>query len=663
MQSLINKGMSLKVQIYGLLLFLAAVSFFGRLYLSVENTKEYFQEQMSSHAQDAATSLGLSISPYMDEENIVIAETMMAAIFDSGYYKSMRLLSPEGEVLLERNNPSAIEGVPYWFIDWIDLKAPTQMSEVSSGWQIAGTLYVTSHPGISYLKIWQYSKRAAYGSLLIILFCLFIAYLILKAIFKPLNSLEKQANAVSQKRFEQNEKVPFTTELRVVTTAMNKMVANLRKNFDAMTKQNEKLTKEVLLDELTGLGNRRAFSSYFAANTTQMALNEVHSMCMITLPSLQKLNTELGYQAGDEYVSEVAEILIEKTKQFENSKTFRIAGGSLAIVFDYDKAFLNGFISELNHIFNHKNSNRYEAGYAIVSITEFSHKDELKVVLSNLDTSSTLIQQGVKGADSVDTSFGLNEWRTLINNIISSGEINFSFQPVKLNGKNDLGLYYEVFARFIHNDEQVNNGQLFAMAERLNLTMELDKKLIRSFIELKETHYDKTFALNLSREAFYSAEFLNWLKMYSQVKASLKHNIIFEIKESVLLDDVKAAANVIAEFKLIGIDTCIEHFGTSLTSFKYLQGLDVEFIKIDGSYTQDLLINRQNNFFIQTINNICHSLGIKVIACLIENKETLSLVEELGCDGAQGNYIQEPLNISQKTEENVFTFHTKGLEL
>ncbi len=655
--------MSLKVQIYGLLVFLAAVSFFGRLYVSVENTKEYFQEQMSSHAQDAATSLGLSISPYMDEENIVIAETMMAAIFDSGYYKSMQLVSPDGDVLLERNNPAAIEGVPYWFIDWIDLKAPTQKSEVSSGWQIAGTLYVTSHPGISYLKIWQYTKRSAYGSLLIILFCLFIAYLILKAIFKPLTNLEEQANAVSQKRFEQNSKVPFTTELRVVTSAMNKMVANLHKNFDAMTKQTEKLTKEVLLDELTGLGNRRAFGSHFAANTAQLSLGETHSMCMITLPSLQKLNTEFGYHAGDDYVSEVANILINKTKQFDNSKIFRIAGGSLAIVFDYDKSFLSGFLSELNHTFNHKNSNRYEDGYAIVSITEFTQNDELKAVLSNLDTASTLTRQGVKGADSVDTSFGLNEWRTIINNIIASGEINFSFQPVKLNGKSDIGLYYEVFARFIHNDQHVNNAQLFAMAERLNLTMELDKKLIRSFIELKEIHYDKTFALNLSREAFYSEEFLNWLKMYSEVKATLKSNLIFEIKESVLLDDVKAAANAIAEFKLIGIDTCIEHFGTSLTSFKYLQGLDVEFIKIDGSYTQDLLINRQNNFFIQTINNICHSLGIKVIACLIENKETLSLVEDLGCDGAQGNYIQKPLNISQKTEENVFTFHTKGLEL
>ena len=55
MQSLINKGMSLKIQIYGLL-FLAALSFFGRLYVSEKNTREYFQEQMSSHAQDAAIS-------------------------------------------------------------------------------------------------------------------------------------------------------------------------------------------------------------------------------------------------------------------------------------------------------------------------------------------------------------------------------------------------------------------------------------------------------------------------------------------------------------------------------------------------------------------------------------------------------------------------------
>ena len=108
------------------------------------------------------------------------------------------------------------------------------------------------------------------------------------------------------------------------------------------------------------------------------------------------------------------------------------------------------------------------------------------------------------------------------------------------------------------------------------------------------------------------------------------------------------------------INVCIEHFGTSLTSFRYLQGLDIEYVKIDGSYIQDLLDNSQSQFFIQTVNNICHGFGIKVLACLIEKPETLKMLENLGCDGVQGNLIMEPSKVlTGKNRDNVnkeFTF-------
>ena len=66
---------------------------------------------------------------------------------------------------------------------------------------------------------------------------------------------------------------------------------------------------------------------------------------MITLPSLQKLNLEQGYQADDDYVVEVATILNNHPSHLENTKLFRIAGGSIAAIFGYDKEFV---MSSLN---------------------------------------------------------------------------------------------------------------------------------------------------------------------------------------------------------------------------------------------------------------------------------------------------------------------------
>ena len=112
-----------------------------------------------------------------------------------------------------------------------------------------------------------------------------------------------------------------------------------------------------------------------------------------------------------------------------------------------------------------------------------------------------------------------------------------------------------------------------------------------------------------------------------------------------MLYNVHIASQHIDIIKDIGISVCIEHFGTSLTSFRYLQGLDIEYVKIDGSYIQDLLDNSQSQFFIQTVNNICHGFGIKVLACLVEGPETLDMLENLGCDGVQGNLIMPPSNV------------------
>ena len=109
---------------------------------------------------------------------------------------------------------------------------PTGLSSgVNNGWQIAGTLYVTSHVVVSYLKMWEHTKRAAIGSMLIIIACMILAYFILKVIFKPLNQVQQQAESDSQKRFDVNTKIPFTTELRSVTNAINKMVSNLQKTL------------------------------------------------------------------------------------------------------------------------------------------------------------------------------------------------------------------------------------------------------------------------------------------------------------------------------------------------------------------------------------------------------------------------------------------------
>lgn len=661
-----SSGISLKTQLYGLVLLLGLMSFVGHLLISVDHTRDYLNEQMSIHAQDAATSLGLSISPYLDEESIVIAETMMTAIFDSGYYASMTLIAPNDENLLSMSNPKLVEGVPTWFTEFFPLNPPTRETEVSSGWSIAGTLYVTSHAGVSYTQLWDYSIRAFYSSIAVLLACLVLAHFIIKAVLKPLQKVEEQANAITNKQFIFNDSVPLTKELRAVTTAINGMVRNVQRTFISMTDHAESLAQEAYIDKLTQIGNRRAFDNQLHSHFVDSDALE-SSIALITLPSLLNVNTELGFKDGDEYVLKVIQTIQSELHSVQGAQYYRISGGSFIVTMPLSLNLAIKDFENVNNKLNAYNSHRYNNGFAKLVMCAYTKDDNIGDLLSRLDTLSTQSKDQVIAPDLLNehktASLGLQQWKSLINDIINKGNIDFSFQPISYKN-NTAPLYIELFSNFSHKNHKINNGQLFAMAERLNLTTELDKKLVMSVSDLKNRFPNQVFAINLSNQSIHDADFTTWLDNYIQLNQDIFENMIIEINESSLLNDVNTAKEIINLLKHYNIKICIERFGSSLSSFKYLRGLNVDYVKLDGSYIRDLINNPDNNYFIQAVNQICQGLGITVIACHIENQKTLSKINELSINAYQGNFLQTPQKITfdnVKTDSSDDIFALKSL--
>ena len=659
MSPIFKHGLSLKTQVYGLIILISVISFFVRVATDVQTTRQYLQTQMGSHAQDTATSLGLSVSPYLDDESLMIAQTMATAIFDSGYYKQIKYTDTQQNVVFELTNPKRVESVPNWFINAVQLSAPTMSSELNNGWVMAGTLEVTSHAGQSYLTLWEHTKRSFYGSFLLLAGSLAVAFLILGTVFKPLKAVEHQAQLVTRKRFTLNQQIPVARELRTVTKAINNMVVNLQSTFDSLTKQTQTLTEEVYIDPLTGLGNRRSFENHFSSVVDTITPDAPITAMMITLPSLANINQTVSYQDGDQHVYDVSTTLQHILSELTNTKLFKLNGSTFIALAPFDVPFLNKTRLDINDAFSQKKNSLHVNGFANLSLVNVEKGSSLGSVLSALDTGCTIGETAANNKVDKDTLFSVKQWRTLIKSIIDAGEVSFSVQAVKQARSENTLCYFEVFAHFIHEGEKVNNGHLFAMAEKLNLTEELDKKIIRNFVNVKEQYPKDVFALNLSKASLYSTDFIEWLTLYATTKPILKNNLLFELHEISLLYNVHVASLHIDAIKDIGINVCVEHFGTSLTSFRYLQGLDIEFVKIDGSYIQDLLDNTQSQFFIQTVNNICHGFGIKVLACLIEKPETLKVLEKLGCDGVQGNLIMPPSQIVKTNNNGVnkeFTF-------
>ena len=118
--------------------------------------------------------------------------------------------------------------------------------------------------------------------------------------------------------------------------------------------------------------------------------------------------------------------------------------------------------------------------------------------------------------------------------------------------------------------------------------------------------------------------------------------ITIEITESVLMQEIERNASVLQQFTNMGIKISIDDFGTGYSSLNYLKYFSIDSLKIDKSFVQDLVKNRNDELIVDAIIAMSHRLNFKVIAEGVETKEQWDFLKNHGCDEAQGYYFCKP---------------------
>ena len=129
--------------------------FVGLALLGVSGTRQYLEEQLGSHAQDAASSLVHPLSQSLGAGDRTLAETQVATLFDRGYFQRIAVLGNDGKVVVERELPAKIDAVPLWFSSWLTLEAQPGEAFLASGWRQLGKVVVISQPTHAYQYLWQ----------------------------------------------------------------------------------------------------------------------------------------------------------------------------------------------------------------------------------------------------------------------------------------------------------------------------------------------------------------------------------------------------------------------------------------------------------------------------------------------------------------------------
>ena len=647
--------------IFTLVLFL--VLFTGTWFAKLKSTRTFLIDQLESHAQDTATSLGLSISQHVAEDDMVAVESMINAVFDRGYYRIIRFSDTQGNVLIERVLNVTIEHVPQWFIRLVPLKTPEATANVMAGWRQAGTIYVKSHPGYAYKTLWEDVVRVTIWFVACGIFVLIAGAFGLHVLLRPLNLVERQADAICKKKYEIQEPLPWTKELRRVVEAMNRMTHKVKDMFEEQAAQAERLREHAYIDSLTGLGNRRYFDSQMTARLDRGDSTTQGIVMLVQIRDLQEINKQKGFQAGDELLKRTAVLLKESTQEYVNCVLARLTGGDFGIYLpdvspsDAESIAAN-VASKLSQLAAENLTLTDNVGH--VGVSTYDGSTTLGRLLSEADSALRAAQQAGPNRwevraiteETQEMPLGQQHWKDVLEKALQERRISLDAQPVVRTEDRDDVLHLEVFSRIVEESGNLLSAGIFMpFAERLGLVSFLDR------IVLEETMYldpntlgVANMAVNVSPASLRDDSFRDW------VYASLKSlppdapRILFELSEFGAVQNLDLVKEFSMHVRELGHGFGLDHYGQSFSHLGYLQSLRPDYVKIDRAYTGELKDEESDSrFFVGSLCSVAHSLDIEVMAEGVETEDQWRILKELNLDAIQGYVVARPEPIKAKT--------------
>lgn len=644
--------MTLFKQILIMIVVIFITLFISTFFVSTENIRDYQNEQLSSHAQDAATSLGIALSAEINESDIASLEAYTNAMFDSGYYQQIIIKDIDNKILFEKNRPLIIENVPAWFVTLFPLDTPFQEATVESGWQTVGTIHIQSYPGFAYEKLWKNTLNTLQTYIIVMFVILLLTAFFLNILLKPLFAIRQQANAICNHEFPIINIKPKTIEFLQVVTALNKMSDKLKSIFSEQAKMTEDLQKQAFQDEVTGLSNRSIFIKqlkYFC-----LSENNDSQGCLVIMQinDLVLINKQYGHLKGNDLLIKVAELLNNEADKYPNSLIARLSGSEFVLLIKSITPELIDILgmhlqNKLRHIAQTLQFDNDDIAH-IGMVTTHTHHDMGKL-LSKADMALRLAQQkGINAYHLYNSAqnnhiqtHGSEEWNKIIIEAIEKDWFQLYFQKT-VNADNKTS-FQEILLRLNYKTQLISAGVFIPMAEHLQITRFIDRWVINTILTKIQAGTDSIYCINLSRDTLQDPAFPVWLKeQISQLTTKHQSQIIIEVPEYNVIRELAEYKNLLMIMEPFACQFSIDHFGIGFASMTYLRDIKIDFIKVHGSYASNIQDNNDIINYMRQIINTAHNLDIKIIAEGIEEEKDLEILQAMKLDYYQGYFIGKP---------------------
>jgi diguanylate cyclase (GGDEF)-like protein len=229
--------------------------------------------------------------------------------------------------------------------------------------------------------------------------------------------------------------------------------------------------------------------------------------------------------------------------------------------------------------------------------------------------------------------------------------LKLAYQPIVAARSRKVS-HYECLLRMIKPDGSIlTAGHFVPAAEQMGIVHLMDRFALEAAIATLRAHKDVTLAVNVSGTAASDPGWLNDFVDYVRVARDVAPRLIVELTETAALHHFEENAQFVSQLREVGVRVAIDDFGAGYTSFRNLQMLHVDTVKIDGSYVKDLSQSPENQVFVRTLVGLARSFDIKTVAEWVGSEEDAALLQNFGVDYFQGFYFGEPVIDPQWGEE------------
>ena len=582
----------------------------GTLALNLSGARSYLSEQLQSQSENAITALALSLSQPASQDP-AMQELLMSALFDTGQFESVRMLSPEGVLVFERQQAasSAAAQVPGWFQRLMPVPRAHSERTVSNGWNQLGRVAVTVDNQVAQQVLWHSSLKMT--ALIVgagLAWACFVGLLLrwFKRVLK--DSVESEVMRIGADEADAAVQVPQVPELAGVATAIHDARSRVQKKDRAQRDRIESLELETNSDALTQLPNRKYFVNELK-KALQMGGQTHGHVLLLRLRDLQALNSTRPREQVDEWLHGIAQQLREqlRTRGLQQVQIARLNGSDFAVLFPQMTGMsVMQEVQQLRQLLQSLRLRLDDGQWSrnAFSLTAYTDGDHIGDVLSRLDQG--LMQAESAGHGEVEYAEpsvaghtihqpGEGQWQTMLGQALQHADrLSVAVQAATYASLVDTRVLHEAGLELHEAGGKTMGAALFLPAAvRLGLSAEYDLKAVQlglQWLALQPKHH---LVVRISQPSLEQGDFLERLSAQLQAKGWC------EVLPQLTLE-LDAFALEVAPLKALQFCEVVTQAGAGVglrrldqapKALVQLPKLQLQYVKLGGLFAEQAMAN------------------------------------------------------------------------